>query len=97
MVEVVLLLIFLVEIMKQQLKKQGKKNQKKEFEIFERWKIVKKEKWVEGVMVKGCNEFCSIECVVKIVVVIKGVLEEEVCEVVWCNIVCVFGLGVDSE
>lgn len=85
------------ETTKQQPKKQGKKNQKKEPEIPERWKTVKKEKWVEGAMVKGRNEPCSIERVAKIVAAIKGVSEEEVCEAAWRNTVRVFGLGADSE
>ncbi|KAL2213847.1 hypothetical protein CC79DRAFT_1362635 [Sarocladium strictum] len=74
-------------------KKQGKKNQKKEPEIPERWKTVKKEKWVEGAMVKGRNEPCSIERIAKIVAAIKGVSEEEVCEAAWQNTIKVFGLG----
>ncbi|KAK0389733.1 hypothetical protein NLU13_3306 [Sarocladium strictum] len=77
---------------KQQPRKQGKKNQKKEPEIPERWKTVKKEKWVEGAMVKGRNEPCSIERIAKIVAAIKGVSEEEVCEAAWRNTVKVFGL-----
>lgn len=77
-------------------KKQGKKNQKKEPELPERWKTVKKEKWTEGVMVKGRNEPCSIERIAKIVAAIKGVSEEEVCEAAWQNTIKVFGLGDKS-
>ncbi|XDG03749.1 hypothetical protein ABKA04_003364 [Annulohypoxylon sp. FPYF3050] len=72
---------------KQQPKKQPKK---KEPEVPERWKVVKKEKWVEGAMVKGRNEPCMIERVGKIVAGIKGVTVEEVCEAVWRNTTKVF-------
>ncbi|KAH8892014.1 hypothetical protein GQ53DRAFT_746460 [Thozetella sp. PMI_491] len=75
-------------------KKQGKKNQKKEPEVPERFKVVKKEKWEEGAMVKGRNEPCTIERIAKIVAGIKGISVEEVCEVAWANTVKVF--DVDS-
>lgn len=81
----------------QQSKKQGKKQQEKKPELPERWKTVKKEKWVEGAMVKGRNEPCSIERIAKIVAAIKGVSEEEVCEAAWHNTVKVFGLGAEPE
>jgi TatD DNase family protein len=71
----------------------SKKNQKKEPESFERYKVVKKEKWEEGAMVKGRNEPCNIERVAMIVAGIKGVSVEEVCEACWSNTVKVFGLG----
>jgi TatD DNase family protein len=48
-------------------KKQKQKPQKKEPEVPERYKTVKKEKWEEGAKVKGRNEPCSIERVAKIV------------------------------
>lgn len=67
-----------------------KKPQKKESEVIERFKTVKKEKWVEGAMVKGRNEPCMIERVAKIVAGIKGVSVEEVCEAAWQNTVKVF-------
>ncbi|KAF3359464.1 Protein mgr2 [Verticillium dahliae VDG1] len=70
----------------------SKKNQKKEPEIPERWKIVKKEKWQEGAMVKGRNEPCMIERVAKVVAGIKGVSVEEVCEAAWKNTNKVFDL-----
>ncbi|KAB5583652.1 endodeoxyribonuclease-like protein [Coniochaeta sp. 2T2.1] len=73
-------------------RKQGKKNQKKEPEVPERFKVVKKEKWEEGAMVKGRNESCTIERVAKIVAGIKGISVEEVCEAAWANTVKVFGL-----
>ncbi|KAM0522696.1 hypothetical protein ACHAQF_004735 [Verticillium nonalfalfae] len=72
----------------------SKKNQKKEPEIPERWKIVKKEKWQEGAMVKGRNEPCMIERVAKVVAGIKGVSVEEVCEAAWKNTNKVFNLKV---
>lgn len=75
---------------KQQPQRSSKKPQKKEVEVTERFKTVKKEKWVEGAMVKGRNEPCSIERVAKIVAAIKGVSVEEVCEAAWHNTVKVF-------
>ncbi|KAK4248607.1 hypothetical protein C7999DRAFT_40230 [Corynascus novoguineensis] len=77
---------------KPQQQQQGKKNQKKETEVPERYKVVKKEKWEEGAMVKGRNEPCTIERIAKIVAGIKGVPLEEVCEAAWANTVKVFGL-----
>ncbi|KAF4976692.1 hypothetical protein FZEAL_6672 [Fusarium zealandicum] len=77
----------------QKPQKQSKKNQKKEPEVPERYKVVKKEKWEEGAMVKGRNEPCNIERVAKIVAGIKGLSVEEVCEAAWRNTVAVFGLG----
>ena len=77
----------------QKQQQQGKKkNQKKEPEVPERFKVVKKEKWEEGAMVKGRNEPCTIERVAKIVASIKGISVEEVCEAAWANTVKVFGL-----
>lgn len=70
-----------------------KKGQKKEPEVPERFKVVKKEKWEEGAMIKGRNEPCNIERVAKIVAGIKGVTVEEVCEAAWANTIKVFGLG----
>lgn len=74
-------------------RKQGKKNQKKQSEVPERFKVVKKEKWQEGAMVKGRNEPCTIERVAKIIAGIKGVPVEDVCEAAWENTVKVFGLN----
>lgn len=71
-------------------KRQPKKNQKKEPDFPERFKTVKKEKWVEGAMIKGRNEPCSIERVAKVIAGIKGVTVEEVCDVAWKNTVKVF-------
>lgn len=77
---------------KPQKQKQNKKNQKKEPDVPERYKVVKKEKWEEGAMVKGRNEPCSIERIAKIIAGIKGVSVEEICEASWKNTVAVFGL-----
>ena len=73
--------------------KQGNKKQKKESEITERYKVVKKEKFEEGAMIKGRNEPCNIERVAAIVAAIKGVSVEEVCEAAWQNTIKVFNLG----
>jgi len=75
-------------------RKQGKKNLKKEPAVPERFKVVKKEKWEEGAMVKGRNESCTIERVAKIVAGIKGLSVEEVCEAAWANTAKVFGLDI---
>ncbi|ODA82160.1 hypothetical protein RJ55_00666 [Drechmeria coniospora] len=75
---------------------QSKKNQKKIPEVPDRFKVVKKEKWEEGAMVKGRNEPCNIERVAKVVAGIKGISVEEVCEAAWNNTVKVFGLGAES-
>ncbi|RSL95463.1 hypothetical protein CEP52_012051 [Fusarium oligoseptatum] len=72
--------------------KQKNKNQKKAPEVPERFKVVKKEKWEEGAMVKGRNEPCTIERIAKIIAGIKEVSVEEVCEAAWRNTVTVFGL-----
>lgn len=75
--------------------KSSKKPQKKDPEVIERFKTVKKEKWVEGAMVKGRNEPCTIERVAKIVAGIKRVSVQEVCEAAWSNTVKAFG-GVEE-
>ncbi|KAI2624578.1 hypothetical protein GGS26DRAFT_593192 [Hypomontagnella submonticulosa] len=75
---------------KQQQQQKSKKSQKKEPEVPERYKVVKKEKWVEGAMIKGRNEPCMIERVGKIVAGIKGVTVEELCEAAWRNTTKVF-------
>ncbi|TAQ85917.1 hypothetical protein B7494_g5758 [Chlorociboria aeruginascens] len=59
----------------------------------EKWKSVKKEKWVEGAMIKGRNEPCMIGKVAVIVAAVKGISVEEVTERVWKNTVRMFGLG----
>ena len=55
---------------------------------------VKKEKWVEGAMVKGRNEPCMIGAVAWVVAGVKGCRVEEVVEACWRNSVGMFGLGV---
>jgi TatD DNase family protein len=77
---------------RQKQQQQQVKNQKKESEIPDRYKVVKKEKWEEGAMVKGRNEPCTIDRIAKIVAGIKGVSVEEVCEAAWANTVKVFGV-----
>lgn len=57
------------------------------------WKSVKKEKWVEGAMVKGRNEPCMIGSVAEAVAAIKGVSLEVLTEAAWANTVRMFGLG----
>ena len=59
----------------------------------ERWKSVKKEKWVEGAMVKGRNEPCMIERVAAAVAGIRGVSIQEVSVRTWENTIRMFGLG----
>jgi TatD DNase family protein len=59
----------------------------------ERWKNVKKEKWVEGAMVKGRNEPCMISRVAAAVAGIRGITIQEVSERAWENTVRMFGLG----
>ncbi|TDZ41586.1 Deoxyribonuclease Tat-D [Colletotrichum trifolii] len=71
----------------------SKKNQKKEPDVPERFKVVKKEKWEQGAMIKGRNEPCMIERVAKAVAGIKGVEVEKVCEAAWNNTVKVFGVS----
>lgn len=57
------------------------------------WKSVKKEKWVEGAMIKGRNESCMIGKVAWIVAGVKGKSIEEVREKAWENSMKMFGLG----
>lgn len=54
------------------------------------WKVVKKEKWEAGAMVKGRNEPCTIENIAAIVAGIQGVSVEAVCEAAWQNTIAVF-------
>ena len=56
------------------------------------WKSVKKEKWVEGAMVKGRNEPCMIGRVAWAVAKIKGLTIEEISETAWNNTVSMFEL-----
>ncbi|KAL7944475.1 hypothetical protein V8C42DRAFT_326873 [Trichoderma barbatum] len=77
----------------QQTKRPKKqKNQKKEPDVPNRFKVVKKEQWQQGAMIKGRNEPCTIERVAKIVAAVKGVSIEELCEASWRNTARVFGL-----
>jgi len=61
------------------------------------WKSVKKEKWVEGAVVKGRNESCFIGRVAWAVAGIKGLTVQEVADAAWRNSVTMFGLGVDLD
>lgn len=61
------------------------------------WKSVKKEKWVEGAVVKGRNESCFIGRVAWAVAGIKGLSLQEVADAAWSNSVTMFGLGVDLD
>lgn len=84
----------------QQQQKSRKKQpppKKKEPEVPERFKTVKKEKWVEGAMVKSRNEPCMIERVAVGVAGIKGVGVEVLCEAAWRNTVGVFDLEEEGE
>ncbi|KAH0494399.1 hypothetical protein TgHK011_001019 [Trichoderma gracile] len=82
----------------QQTKRPKKqKNQKKEPDVPSRFKVVKKEQWQQGAMIKGRNEPCTIERVAKIVAAVKGVSIEELCEASWRNTVKVFGLGEEAN
>ncbi len=58
---------------------------------------VKKEKWVQGAMVKGRNEPCQIGLVARVVAGVKGVSLEEVVKAAWENSVGMFGLGERNE
>ncbi|TWU78787.1 hypothetical protein ED733_007034 [Metarhizium rileyi] len=73
-------------------KSRKQKSQKKEPQVPDRFKVVKKEKWEEGAMVKGRNEPCTIERVAKIVAALMGLSVQEVCEAAWQNTIQVFGL-----
>lgn len=77
----------------QQHQSRKKNQQKKAPEIPDRFKVVKKEKWEDGAMIKGRNEPCTIERVAKVVAAVKGITLEEVCESAWKNTIRVFGLG----
>lgn len=73
--------------------KSGKGQPKKQAPARQgRFKVVKKEKWVEGAMVKGRNEPCTIENIAKAVAAIKDVPVEVICEAAWENSINVYGL-----
>lgn len=57
------------------------------------WKSVKKERWVEGAVVKGRNEPCFVGRVAYAVAGIKGLSVEVLAEAAWENTVRMFGLG----
>jgi len=59
-------------------------------------KAVKKEKWVEGCMVKGRNEPAAIIQVAHVIAKVKGITVEDVCEAAWNNSIRMFGLGTSG-
>ncbi|KAF8847887.1 hypothetical protein BDZ45DRAFT_754431 [Acephala macrosclerotiorum] len=59
------------------------------------WKSIKKERWAEGLMIKGRNEPCMIGHVAWAIAGIKGVSVKEVAEAAWANSVQMFGVGDD--
>lgn len=61
--------------------------------VLEGVKAVKKEKFVEGAMVKGRNEPCNIVLVARVVAAVKGVSVDEVARTCWENTVRMFGFG----
>lgn len=56
-------------------------------------KAVKKEKFQQGLMVKGRNEPATIVQVANVIAKVKGITVEEVCEAAWNNSTKMFGLG----
>ncbi|KKA27481.1 hypothetical protein TD95_001972 [Thielaviopsis punctulata] len=74
-------------------KNQPKKQDDKIQEPTDVYKVVKKEKWVEGCMVKGRNEPCTIGRVATIVAAIKGITVEELCKHAWENTTKVFSVA----
>lgn len=74
-------------------KNQPKKQDDKIAEPTDAYKIVKKEKWTEGCMVKGRNEPCMIGRVATIVAGIKGITVEELCKHAWENTTKVFNVS----
>lgn len=57
-------------------------------------KNMKKEKFQNGLMVKGRNEPVAITHVAHAIASIKGLSVEEVSEAAWANSTKMFGLGV---
>ncbi|RAK82023.1 putative haloalkanoic acid dehalogenase [Aspergillus fijiensis CBS 313.89] len=53
----------------------------------------KSNRFVEGLMVKGRNESCTMERVARVVAGLKGVEVEVVAEAAWRNSLAMFGLG----
>jgi TatD DNase family protein len=60
-------------------------------------KAVKKEKWQQGMMVKGRNEPVAIAQVAHIIGRVKGIPTEQVCEAAWNNSIRMFGLGEPQQ
>ncbi|KAL1897557.1 hypothetical protein Cpir12675_002285 [Ceratocystis pirilliformis] len=78
-------------------KNQPKKPEPKITEVTDIYKVVKKEKWVEGCMVKGRNEPCMIGRVATIIAGIKGITVEELCKYAWENTTKVFRVVDDCK
>ncbi|KUJ06580.1 deoxyribonuclease-like protein tatD [Mollisia scopiformis] len=57
------------------------------------WKSVKKERWAEGLMIKGRNEPCMIGHVAWAIAGIKGISVKQVSEAAWANSVRMFGVA----
>jgi TatD DNase family protein len=61
------------------------------------WKSAKKERWVDGAMVKGRNEPCMVGRVAWAVAGIKGISLEVLTDAAWQNTTKMFGLGEISD
>ncbi|KAF7932899.1 uncharacterized protein EAE98_004198 [Botrytis deweyae] len=72
---------------------EGMSEGEKSIEGGKGWKSVKKEKWVDGVMIKGRNEPCMIGRVAWVVAGVKGVNVKELREAAWKNSCKMFDLG----
>ncbi|PQE09645.1 deoxyribonuclease Tat-D protein [Rutstroemia sp. NJR-2017a WRK4] len=72
---------------------EGMAEEEKKVEGGKGWKSVKKEKWVEGCMVKGRNEPCMIGRVAWIVAGVRGMNVQELREKAWENSCRMFDLG----
>lgn len=54
-------------------------------------------KFIEGQMVKGRNESCTIDRVARVVAGIKGISLEEIADIAWTNSTRMFGLGINVD
>lgn len=61
------------------------------------WKSVKKERWAEGLMIKGRNEPCMIGHVAWAIAGVKGISVKQVAEAAWANSVRMFGVGEEIK
>lgn len=53
-------------------------------------------KFIEGQMIKGRNESCTIERVARVVAGVKGLPLEDLANAAWCNSIEMFGLGFEG-